>query len=215
MSIDGLLPDPALPIQIGLDFGLTPAAVFGQRTPAGQWRVLHELVTFDIGLERFGSYLMSEVHSKFPRYEVLVWGDPAGQQRDAIYETTAFEFLRTIGLRAQPTASNDFKVRREGAAAPMNRMVMGKPGLLVDKSCKMLRKSLSGGYHFKRIAVGVGQERFKDTPNKNEHSHVGDAFGYLCLGGGEYKHLTKLQNNRNMTFLAQTVVASDFDPFDI
>ena len=43
MSID-LEPEPGIPIQVGLDFGLTPAAVFAQRMPNGRWHVLHELV---------------------------------------------------------------------------------------------------------------------------------------------------------------------------
>jgi len=96
----------------------------------------------------------------------------------------------------------------------MNRMVSGKPGLLVNKSCKLLRKSLSGGYHFKRVAVGAGQERFRDTPNKNEHSHVGDAFGYLMTGGGEYRQLTRGSRPASgQTFIAQTLTSSDFDVF--
>ena len=32
----------------------------------------------------------------------------------------------------------------------MNRLIDGKPGLLVDKRCQRLRKALSGGYHFKK-----------------------------------------------------------------
>jgi hypothetical protein len=77
----------------------------------------------------------------------------------------------------------------------------------------MIRKSLAGGYHFKRVAVGAGQERFKDAPNKNEHSHVGDAFGYLLLGGGEHKRLTKSPLSAS-TVIAQTVASNDFNIFD-
>ena len=213
MSAD-LEPDPNLPIQIGLDFGLTPAAVFGQRLPNGQWRVLHEIVTFDMGLERFGQSLLAELQLHFPKYDVRIWGDPAGLQRDAIYETTAFEYLRSLGLKAEPAPTNEFKARREAAAGPMNRMVQGKPGLLVNKKCKLVRKSLSGGYHFKRVAVGAGQERFKDTPNKNEHSHVGDAFGYLMAGGGEYRQLTRgSAKPAGLPFIAQTITNTDFDVF--
>jgi hypothetical protein len=76
----------------------------------------------------------------------------------------------------------------------------------------MIRKSLSGGYHFKRVAVGAGHERFKDAPNKNEHSHVGDAFAYLLLGGGEHKRLTK-NNLSSSTVVVQTVANNDFDVF--
>ena len=46
------------------------------------------------------------------------------------------------------------------------------------------------------MAVGAGHERFKDAPNKNEHSHVGDAYGYLMLGGGEHRMLTRNPNGR-------------------
>ena len=51
---EDLEPDPSVPIQVGVDFGLTPAAIFGQKLSNGQWVILHELVTFDMGLERFG-----------------------------------------------------------------------------------------------------------------------------------------------------------------
>jgi hypothetical protein len=98
--------------------------------------VLHEIVTEDMGLERFGQQLLAEINAKYPKAQVLVWGDPAGMQRDAIYEVTAFDYLRTLGLKAQPTPSNNFKVRREGAAAPMQRLIAGKPGLILHTSCK-------------------------------------------------------------------------------
>ena len=209
MSVENLQFDPALPLHIGLDFGLTPAAVFGQRTSHGQWRILHELVTFDMGLERFGNLLKPEIETLFPTANVMVWGDPAGVQRDQIYEVTAFDHLKTLGLIARPTHTNDWKTRREAMAAPMIRFIDKKPGLLVDKKCLRLRKSLAGGYHFSRVAMGAGQERFRDVPSKNEHSHVGDAYGYLMLGGGEHRAMTK----RPMPTGQANIAAMDFDVF--
>ena len=190
MMADDLEPLENLPVHVGLDFGLTPAAVFAQRLPNGRWNVLHELVSFDMGLERFCSMLKSELETFFPRYQVLIWGDPAGQQRDQIFETTAFDHLKTHGMLARPTATNEFRTRREALAIPMGRLIEGKPGFMIDRKCMRLRKSLGGGYHFKRVAIGAGQERFKDSPNKHEHSHVGDAAGY-CLLGSEHKIMTK------------------------
>ena len=209
MSFDGLQFDPALPLQIGLDFGLTPAAVFGQRNGFGQWKILHELVTFDMGLERFSNQLKAELDTVFPDAEVMIWGDPAGNQRDQIFEVTAFEHLKSIGMLARPTHTNDWKTRREAMAAPMIRFVEKKPGLVVDKKCNRLRKSLAGGYHFSRVSMGAGQERFRDVPNKNEHSHVGDAFGYLLLGGGEHKRMTR----RPMGLTRPAVAQLDFQVF--
>ena len=191
MSTDAMELDFGLPIHVGLDFGLTPAAVFGQRHPDGRWYIFHELVTEDMGLERFGQMLLYELNTRFDKLEPMIWGDPAGQARDVIFEVTAFDHLRTLGLNAKPTASNDFQVRREAGAAPMTRLVNGKPGLQVHVSCHDLRKALTGGYHFKRVAISGGQERFRDAPNKNQSSHVGDAYGYLCSGGGEHRRLVR------------------------
>lgn len=197
--------DPYFPVQIGVDFGLTPAAIFGQRTSAGGWRILDELVTFDMGLERFGQELLGRIAERYSKNEILVWGDPAGNKRDEIYEVTAFDHLRSLGFKAQPTESNAFQVRREAGAAPMSRLIAGKPGLMVNKKCLRLRKSLSGGYFFKRQSLGAGQERFKDMPVKNEHSHCGDAFGYLMLGGGEQRRLRgRGQLATGGTYTAQT-----------
>lgn len=203
---------PEYPLQIGLDFGLTPAAVFGQRLDNGRWHVLHELVTFDMGLERFTTQLKVEINKMFPKAkEIRVWGDPAGSKRDEIFEVTAFDHLKTQGLNARPTPSNDFKVRREAGAMPMNRLINGKAGLIVNKTCSQLRKALAGGYYFKREAIGSGQERFKDVPFKNNFSHVGDAFGYLMLGGGEHRILTR--SNARFGNQQQATAKVDFNVF--
>ena len=203
--------DPTVPLHVGLDFGLTPAAVFAQKMGNGRWHVLHELVTFEMGLNRFAEMLKSEINARFSGAELLIWGDPAGMQRDQIFETTAFDHLKSLGLLARPTATNVFRTRREAMAIPMGRLIDGKPGFLVDRKCIRVRKALGGGYHYKRVAIGAGQERFKDTPNKNEHSHVGDAAGY-CLLGSEHRIMTK--GPRPVSNQPQQAKVLDFDVFD-
>jgi hypothetical protein len=59
--------DPSIPLQVGLDFGLTPAATIGQRFTNGRWVILHEIVTFDMGLERFGQQLLAELNARYPK----------------------------------------------------------------------------------------------------------------------------------------------------
>ncbi len=202
-------PDPSLPLQIGLDFGLTPAACIGQKQPTGEWYVVGELVAFDMGLQRFANDLLTYCNRNFPKHDLEIFGDPAGVQRDQIYETTAFDHLRTIGLNAKPAPSNDFKVRREGGALPMTRLIKGKPGLQIHPTCTMTRKSLAGGYYFKRVPDSRGQELYRDEPYKNNHSHIGDAYGYLMTGGGEHRRMTRrLKVNR------PTIAKMDFDVFN-
>ena len=208
MAVDDLEVADNIPIVIGIDFGLTPAAVFAQRQPSGAWHVLSELVTFEMGLERFGRLLKTEMEIRYPKHSFTIWGDPAGTARDQIYEVTAFEHLKTLGIMARPTATNDFKSRREAVAGPMTRLIDKKPGFLIDTKCNKTRKSLAGGYHFKRMQVS-GQERYRDVPNKNQHSHVGDALGYCMLGGGEHRRL--IRGNVNKYFVGTAVAKTEFD----
>ena len=56
-SKEDLIPNKHQTIYIGVDFGLTPAAVFGQRLPTGRWILLNELVCFDMGVIRFSELL--------------------------------------------------------------------------------------------------------------------------------------------------------------
>ena len=209
MVDENLEAEPGNAIVIGLDFGLTPAACIGQRSETGRWHILHEVVAFDMGLERFCQQLLYECNRRWPKHELVIFGDPAGVQRDQIFETTAYAHLRSVGLNATPAPTNDFKSRREAGAAPMMRLVGGRPGLLVHRQCTLTRKALAGGYHFKRVPDVRGTELYRDVPYKNNHSHIGDAYGYLLLGGGEHRRMTRHTVHRP----GRLVAKSDFNVF--
>ena len=174
---------PGLPIYVGIDFGLTPAAVFAQRTPMGQWRWHSELVTEDMGATRFAELLKEAMFQRYPNYEFVVTGDPAGDIRVQTDESTPFLILRKAGIPAKPASSNDYIKRREAVAVPLSRLIDGKPGLMVHPQCKMLRKGMAGGYNYRRVQVS-GEERYRDAPDKNIYSHVCEAAQYLMMGAG-------------------------------
>ena len=79
----------------------------------------------------------------------------------------------------------------------------------------LITKSKSDTTHNRRIVFSrikqknAVSELFRDVAVKNEHSHVGDAYGYLVLGGGEHKRMTK----RPMTWAKTPIANSDFDVF--
>lgn len=176
--------DPSLDIHIGIDFGLTPAAVFGQLTETGQWRIVDELVTDNMGAARLAIELKHKM-ATMKGDGFLITADPAGEQRAQTDESTPFDMLENGGLTAQPADTNDPLIRIEAVAAPMKRLAMdGEPGFIISPVCRHLRKALSGAYCYRRIQV-VGDERFRDVPDKNMYSHVSDALQYLMLGGGE------------------------------
>lgn len=64
-----LQPVPNLPLLIGVDFGLTPAAVIGQRLADGRWLVLSEITTEDTGVIRFSQQLTAHVAQRYPGFK--------------------------------------------------------------------------------------------------------------------------------------------------
>lgn len=174
-------------IFIGIDFGLTPAAVFGQKLADGRWLILHELVCFDMGIVRFTELLKTEIAKLFRGEDIEIYGDPAGDFRAQTDESTPFQILRSHGLKAVPAPSNDVALRTEAVEAALNRMVDGKAGFLLDYTCINLKKGFNGGYHYRRLQTSG--DRYDEKPMKNRYSHVHDALQYLMLGAGEGRSL--------------------------
>ena len=181
------IPIANAPVVIGIDFGLTPAAVFGQRLPSGKWNIVGELVCFDMGISRFSDLLRVEINKRFGNLDIEIWGDPAGDFRAQTDERTAFMVMRQHNIIAKPAPSNDVSLRIESVETTINRLVDGEPAFLIDKSCQNLKKGFNGGYHYRRIQTSG--DRYDDKPNKNRYSHVHDALQYLMMGAGEGRKL--------------------------
>lgn len=174
-----------LTIYVGIDFGLTPAAIFGVRTPTDQIICFDELVTEDMDAKTFGRLLKQKIVSEYPNNRFSIHGDPAGDFRAQSDSSTPFMMLAASGISAAPTWTNDPVIRIAAATAPMKRLdSVGEPGFLIGPKCKILRKACAGGYKYKRLQIS-GDERFTDIPDKNRYSHPSDAFQYMMLGMGE------------------------------
>ena len=204
-------PAPTLALTIGVDFGLTPAATIGQRLADGRWLIVDELVTDNTGVKRFGELLVSYVRANYPSHDVAaVWGDPAGNQRAQTDERTAIEIMKEVtGWRCRAAPSNDLTMRLEAVRGALNRLIDGRPGIIVSPKCAMLRKGFSGGYHYKAIRVALGQQ-FHEEPNKNAYGHPHDSLQYLLLGGGE-ADVVMNKVRRGRTAGRNTNVAKDVD----
>ena len=174
-------------IYVGIDFGLTPAAVIGQITASGQFQCIDELVTEDMGAVNFGKLLHEKLNRDYCGCQLEIYADPAGEQRAQTDEITPFQILWNQQVEAWPTYTNDFTIRREAVADYMQRLDFnGKPAFIIGPKAKMLRKAMAGGYKYKRMQVS-GQQRFQDKPDEGRYSHVADACQYLFLGsvGGD------------------------------
>jgi hypothetical protein len=188
-----LNPWPGRTIYVGIDFGLTPAAIFGQQDVMGRWQWIHELVTNDMGAKRFGVLLAAECKKVYPGFEFSFWGDPAGDDRSQSNDDdTPFKMLAASGVKARKAGNNDPVIRREAVAEPLGRLIDGKPGLILCPTLTVTRKGMAGGYCYKRLQV-AGDDRFHDKPDKNKFSHPCEAGQYLMIGGGEGNAVVKIK----------------------
>ena len=174
------------PIYVGIDFGLTPACVFGQRV-RGRWLIIDELVAEDMGILRFSDLMKQKMAEYLPR-NFVIFGDPAGDHRAQTDDSTPFQILRGRGISARPAPSNDVMLRLESVNVTLSRMVDGESGILIDPKCINIIKGFDGGYNYRRMQVSG--ERYEDKPNKNRFSHIHDALQYMLLGAGEGRKLT-------------------------
>jgi hypothetical protein len=180
----GLVGVEGHPVLVGVDFGRTPAAAIGQQVH-GQWRVLRELVTENMGARAFARLLKSSMATWFPGFDYAVFGDPAGENLEQSDDMSPFKVMWAEGVRvvAAP-GNNDWVLRRDAVDELLRRMVDGRPSFLVDvDKCPVLGAALSGAYAYPRLQTSI--ERYADRPLKNQFSHVADALQYLVLGGGE------------------------------
>jgi hypothetical protein len=199
---------PEAGLWIGLDFGLTPAAIFGQRLAMGQWRWHRELVTEDTGVIAFAALLKKFIAEHYPDVRIhAITGDPAGDQRqggDAQEKVrTVFQILKANGVDAAPAHTNNFTKRREAVAAGLNRMIDGSPGFLIHPQCRITRKGMAGAYNYRRVQV-AGDERFKDEPDKNAYSHPCEAGQYLMMGAGEGRAVVTKKRDKPLPTVAIT-----------
>jgi hypothetical protein len=179
-----LKPVKGIKIYVGLDFGLTPAAIFGQRMPNGRWIIFDEMCADDMGCTKFSKLLAPMLRGEYRDFEVEIYGDPAGDKRSEVDEHTPFQILNANKIPAKRAPTNDFMVRRDAVGNALSQIVDGKPRLMISPKCKNLRKGMAGAYAYKRIQVS-GAERYHDKPDKNQYSHSCDALQYLVLGAGE------------------------------
>lgn len=170
-------PDRSVPLIIGFDWGLNPAAVFAQQARNGGLRILDELVPADEDLETFMlEYVNPLLHRKYAQFKIVAVGDPAGQGRSGLDKRTPFDVVMKFGsIRCIPARTNSFVPRKESVDYFLNR----RDGFLLDPRLTYCREAFGGGYVFEEIKNQRG--RYKDRPMKNHYSHGMDAIQYICL----------------------------------
>ena len=161
------------PIVIGMDLGLTPAAVIGQQDPRGRVLILGEAVSFDMGIQRFTRTILKPlIIAQWSGAPIIVVTDPAGIQRAQTDERSAVDIIKAEGLKVFPAKTNNISARISAVDDFLMRQVDGDSAFIVDPSCTNLKAAMMGGYRY---------HPKNGTIEKNKHSHVAEALQYLMM----------------------------------
>lgn len=182
---------PGIPVTVGLDFGRQPAAAIGQMLRS-DWFVQREYIGRDMSASEFAPLLKTYLVQQYPGFSFIFWGDPAGQHRGEAFDKTPFEVFAENGMKVEPAPNpqNMRSIRWEAVnGVLLRRSQSGRPSaLLIDPTCVTLITGLAGGYFMRRLRVSG--ERYAEEPEKNQYSHVCEAFENQLLGGGEGRAVT-------------------------
>lgn len=177
-----LVPNARMPLGVGVDPGIGGSAlIFGQMDHDGRLLVYDELVQRDMGAERIISDRLNPLLKlRFGGFDVFLAPDPAADNRSQTDEKSVVDVFRD-------RKKGNFKVKfvdMNNRLAPRlqaieyftTRLTRNGPALLIDPRCKHLIRALQGGWRY-----AVNQKgNTEANPEKNDHSHRGDAFGYLA-----------------------------------
>lgn len=196
VSLEPLKPYPILPVLVGIDGGLTPAAAFEQELGDGQFNILAEAVVesgdeFDLA-EKMKVIMGSP---RFAGCEFVFQCDPS---MDAGAETKVGSMrarlakaldIKTTDIRLAPT--NDPETRH----APIRSKIKdGRRKLTVDAvHCPTIRRALAGTYQYHKTH-GTGD---RGRAVKNPDSHVMEAAEYgAMLCGSEAARIRRTERDR-------------------
>ena len=179
-------PAPGTRLVGGMDFGQDRCTVIGYHSAEGRLMVCAEAADKTGSVEEFGNNVLRPLLAQhgFSPNDITIFCDPAGLNRGEHSSIGGILGMRMCGFDAMPPKNlpnNDVLVRLESVRHFLGRIVGAKGAVQLDPGLVHLIRSVGGGYVWKQRRVGV-EKMDTDEPAKNAHSHIADAFQYLCCG---------------------------------
>ncbi len=173
----GLIPVKGKEIVLLWDFGHNPTCIITQVTPLGHWNILESQVGDGIGAaELIEDWVKPVLASKYKNFSLRHVGDNQGRQREqtSIMQSPVRLIRKVLGgdWRSGPIRT---EARVEPLRAILSRLTGGRGVVQVDRyNAPHVWQALRGGWHYHVSRSGI----VSGEPDKNIHSHPGDAMGY-------------------------------------
>lgn len=183
-----------MPIIIGMDAALHPAAVFGQVDAKGRLLILDEAYATGMGARNFAREKLKPIlATRFPGKRAIVVLDPAANTRAQTDERTVLDILRAEGFTVRMASTNVIQARISAVDTNLTRIIDGEPYLLIDgERCPALIQALAGKYRYRRKTDGNAEDKPEKT---HPWSDIADALQYLCLHTDTSGLFNKDKNN--------------------
>ena len=166
-----------IPIVIGMDTGLTPAAAFTQFTSSGQFVCFDELVTEDCSIHEFAyDVLWPHIRNHYKGFNIEIVVDPENK-RSQTDKKTARDILVKAGLPVSLGKSNNPAQRFESVVFFLRK----KDGFVVTDKCPVIRKGFLSEFKFEKVSTTVKGTKWKDKPEKNIYSHIHEGLQYAAM----------------------------------
>ncbi len=196
-------PAPGTRLYGGMDFGQTRRAVLAYVSPEGRLMVFAEAIDATGSVETFANNVLRPMLAAhgFGINDLTLFCDPAAMNRSEHSPLGGVLLMRGCGFDAVPPArllNNDVTTRLEAVRHFLTRIIGAKGAVQIDPNCTYLVRSIGGGYVWGRRKIGA-EYMDTDEPAKNNHSHIADAFQYLCCGvrwGGDQARVAALVGDR-------------------
>lgn len=143
-----------LPVIVGVDGGLTPAAVYMQEKANGQLRILASVSLERGGMKELSVAMLAMEAARFGGCEFLTICDPAmGSGEDLAEKSPRGRLEDYLGRTVELAPTNDPDARQEAFRSKLRHTCEGgEPGVIVDPSCNIIRRGANQTYHFRKIA---------------------------------------------------------------
>jgi len=182
LATETLVPDPNLPVLIGEDGGLTPAACYMQEMPDGQVRIYAEVPLERGGMKELSERMATLEAQRFKDCEFDDYCDPSMKSgEDTADGSDRKKLSKYLGREVNLARTNNLDSRHQ---AIKDKMVIkaGKPMILLDPSCVVLRRGFNGSYRYHQIKNQGATDR--GSIAKDFSTHIMDALMAAALECG-------------------------------